>query len=68
MAMSAEDGISAEDTTPEAEYDAFISYSRRDMVFARALEKTLEAYRPPRDLPVPTMRTPSAAISPPRTS
>ena len=52
MAMSAEDGISAEDTTPEAEYDAFISYSRRDMVFARALEKTLEAYRPPRDLPV----------------
>jgi len=53
MAMSAEDGISAEDTTPEAEYDAFISYSRRDMVFARALEKTLEAYRPPRDLPVP---------------
>ena len=34
-------------------FDAFISYSRRDAVFARALEKALEAYRPPRDLEAP---------------
>jgi hypothetical protein len=48
--------MSAEDTTPETEYDAFISYSRRDMVFARALEKALEGYRPPRDLPLSQRR------------
>jgi WD40 repeat protein len=34
-------------------YDAFISYSRRDIAFARALERTLSRYRPPRDLAVP---------------
>ena len=34
------------------EYDVFISYSRRDVVFARALETALKAYRPPHDLPV----------------
>ena len=32
------------------QYDVFISYSRRDVVFARSLEKALEAYRPPREL------------------
>src|SRR5262245_37141233 len=37
-------------------HDAFISYSRRDIVFARALERALKAYRPPRDLPVPQRR------------
>ena len=34
-------------------YDAFISYSRRDLPFARQLEATLRAYRPPKDLAVP---------------
>jgi hypothetical protein len=34
-------------------YDAFISYSRRDLVFARALERALTRYRPPRGLAVP---------------
>jgi hypothetical protein len=33
--------------------DAFISYSRRDKPFAARLERALEKYRPPRDLPVP---------------
>jgi WD40 repeat protein len=31
-------------------HDAFISYSRKDAVFARALEKALERYRPPKEL------------------
>jgi len=34
-------------------YDAFISYSRRDLPFARKLEAALRAYRPPKDLAVP---------------
>ena len=34
-------------------YDAFISYSRRDIEFVRLLHKALISYRPPRDLPVP---------------
>ncbi len=34
-------------------YDAFISYSRRDSAFATRLAKALEAYHPPKDLPVP---------------
>lgn len=33
-------------------HDVFISYSRKDADFARRLEKALEAYRPPKDLPV----------------
>jgi WD40 repeat protein len=35
------------------EYDAFISYSRKDRAFARLLEQRLEAYRPPKGLGVP---------------
>lgn len=31
-------------------YDAFISYSHRDMRWARWLQKRLETYRPPRDM------------------
>ncbi len=31
-------------------HDVFISYSRKDAVFARALEKALERYRPPKEL------------------
>lgn len=38
------------------EYDAFISYSRRDREFAFSLEKRLEAYKPPKDLAVPRRR------------
>src|SRR5438105_6849548 len=34
-------------------HDAFISYSRRNSDFARRLEKALENYTPPADLPVP---------------
>jgi hypothetical protein len=32
---------------------AFISYSRKDIEFARKLEKALEDYKPPKDLNVP---------------
>lgn len=34
-------------------YSVFISYSRKDIAFARKLEDALESYRPPRHLPVP---------------
>ncbi|MBX3325655.1 MAG: SUMF1/EgtB/PvdO family nonheme iron enzyme [Nitrospira sp.] len=34
-------------------YDAFISYSRQDKVFAALLEKALESYKPPRGLGIP---------------
>lgn len=37
----------------ELSNDVFISYSRKDKEFARLLEQALEAYRPPRNLPVP---------------
>ncbi len=40
-------------TSPEFRYDAFISYSRRDIEFARRLEQALRGYRPPKDLAVP---------------
>jgi hypothetical protein len=33
--------------------DAFISYSRKDIDFARKLEKALEEYKPPRALKLP---------------
>ena len=38
---------------PSFAYDVFISYSRRHIVFARALERALEDYSPPGDLAVP---------------
>jgi TIR domain len=38
---------------PEPAFDVFISYSRHDADFARKLERTLESYQPPADLPVP---------------
>jgi hypothetical protein len=41
---------------PVSSHDAFISYSRKDSVFARRLEQALENYRPPKDLPVPQRR------------
>ena len=34
-------------------FDAFLSYSRKDVEFASKLEKALEAYRPPKDLNAP---------------
>jgi WD40 repeat protein len=37
-------------------HDAFISYSRKDAVFARALERALERYWPPKTLDVPSRR------------
>jgi WD40 repeat protein len=48
----------AHDAGPKSEfkYDAFISYSRRDIVFARRFEETLNAWAPPRDLQVPQRR------------
>ena len=35
---------------PIMKNDAFISYSRKDILFASGLEKTLEAYRPPKGI------------------
>src|SRR5258706_6129228 len=40
----------------KAEHDAFISYSRKDSLFAQALEKALENYRPPKDIPLEQRR------------
>jgi WD40 repeat protein len=37
-------------------HDAFISYSRKDKVFAACLHKALGNYTPPRDLPLPQRR------------
>jgi WD40 repeat protein len=37
-------------------HDAFISYSRKDKVFAARLHKALANYQPPRDLPLPQRR------------
>jgi WD40 repeat protein len=34
-------------------FDVFISYSRQDIDFARSLERTLESYKPAKDLSVP---------------
>jgi hypothetical protein len=37
-------------------HDAFISYSRKDKVFAARLHKALGNYQPPRDLPLTQRR------------
>ena len=37
-------------------FDVFISYSRRDLAFARRLHRALDNYTPPRDLRVPQRR------------
>src|SRR5215203_5241123 len=37
-------------------FDVFISYSRRDLAFARKLQRALDNYTPPRDLRVPQRR------------
>ena len=37
-------------------FDVFISYSRRDIAFARRLHRALDTYTPPRDLRVPQRR------------
>lgn len=36
----------------DIEFDVFVSYSRKDLAFARGLEQALERYRPPKDLQV----------------
>src|SRR4051794_4286641 len=41
---------------PPMLHDAFISYSRKDAVFTRALERALERYWPPKTLDVPLRR------------
>ncbi len=38
------------------QYDAFISYSRKDKIFAEKLQKALENFNPPKDLPIPQRR------------
>jgi WD40 repeat protein len=40
-------------TSPTFEFDAFVSYSRRDVALARRIEDALERYRPPRGLGLP---------------
>ncbi|MGD8542240.1 MAG: toll/interleukin-1 receptor domain-containing protein [Desulfobacteraceae bacterium] len=45
--------MNPESQEPSFGFDVFISYSRKDIVFARALEKALENYAPPKDLDVP---------------
>ena len=42
--------MNAESQESTFAYDVFISYSRKDIVFARALQKALENYSSPRDL------------------
>ena len=38
------------------QYDAFISYSRKDKAFAEKLEKALESFNPPKDPRIPQRR------------
>src|ERR1700730_10466634 len=38
------------------EWDVFISYSRKDQAFATRLHAAVNAYQPPRDLPLPQRR------------
>src|SRR5215470_183077 len=43
-------------TFDDHRYDVFISYSRRDLPFARQLQRALANYAPPKDLAVPQRR------------
>jgi WD40 repeat protein len=43
-------------TQGAALHDAFISYSRKDVAFAAALQKGLERYVPPKGIPLPPRR------------
>ena len=45
--------MSSDEQQKSYQYDAFISYSRKDKPFAEKLEKALENYRPPKNLNVP---------------
>jgi len=45
--------MSSEEQQKSYQYDAFISYSRKDKFFAEKLEKALESYKPPKNLDVP---------------
>src|SRR5258707_867260 len=51
-------GTQVAQDSPESafRFDAFLSYSRKDIDFAKCLEKELRSYLPPRDLPVPRRR------------
>ena len=44
------------DQAAQEQYDAFISYSRKNKTFADRLAKVLGEYRPPKDLDVPQRR------------
>lgn len=52
----ANNGTTTGSRPPEPAFDAFISYSREDIDFARRLERTLEGYQPPSGLPAPRPR------------
>ena len=46
----------SEQSVEQFKFDVFISYSRRDLAFARRLQRALDNYTPPRDLRVPQRR------------
>jgi WD40 repeat protein len=46
----------SEEREMEYLHDAFISYSRKDKSFASLIEKALESYAPPKDIPIPQRR------------
>jgi hypothetical protein len=53
LAESATDAARSPSVPREKEWDVFISYSRKDKIFAQPLYAALGAYRPPKSLPVP---------------
>ena len=48
-----EDRYASDKENQEIVFDAFLSYSRKDVAFASKLDKALEAYHPPKDLNAP---------------
>jgi len=48
--------IQSNETLTSKQYDAFISYSRKNEDFAAKLEQALENYRPPKGLKAPHRR------------
>lgn len=49
---------------PSISFDVFISYSRHDVEFARRLEKTLESYKPPANVGLPSTTFRFSGMSP----
>ncbi len=54
--QSARSATALRDSLAPGEWDIFISYSRKDQDFARKLHAALNAYHPPRSLPLPQRR------------